>query len=230
MNIKEAIKVNTVIHCETESEAKRILNMAHELGYKWVDSENYVGDTRWYVEESKTYYYLFKGTYGNYDYIKERNYTIIPSTQIADLEEENSTDWTPAPEDLLAMKQELTITPPSGYEIDEENSTFQKIVFRKIEPKFPTKLEEIDRPWYISGAGEVKYARGRCAQTPNHFTSKESAEEALEFTKLLAFRDAIWEIEGKPENEETDISFRFKTNEGLEHFEKMKKEIIEGNL
>ena len=131
---------------------------------------------------------------------------------------------------ITDMKQELTITPPSGYEIDEENSTFQKIVFREIEPKFPTKLEEIDRPWYIGVYGNIEEYVGTLPQTPNHFTSKESAGQALEFIRLLAFRDAIWEIEGEPENTDIDISFRFKTNEGTEHFEKMRRELELENL
>jgi hypothetical protein len=31
--------------------------------------------------------------------------------------------------------KEIKITPPEGYEIDKENSTFEKIVFKKIGPK-----------------------------------------------------------------------------------------------
>ena len=104
IHIKEAIKKYTVIHCETEEEANRILGMAHKLGYKWADSESYVGDTRWDVEKSKTYYYLFKGTYGNYDYIKERNYTVIPSTQISDLEPAKLSGWSLSPEDIKEIK------------------------------------------------------------------------------------------------------------------------------
>lgn len=214
MNIQEAIKENTVIHCETESEAKRILNMAHELGYKWWTGRSFTDEQNiWEANEEATCYYIIDGLYGGIKRFNDANYTIINSTDITDMK--TTTD----------MKQELTITPPSGYEIDEEKSTFQKIVFREIEKKFPTKLEEIDRPCYIDGHGVILYMGDRCDQTPNHFTSEESAEQALKFIKLLAFRDAIWEIEGKPENEKIDISFNFKTNEGLEHFEKMRKEI-----
>ena len=54
---------------------------------------------------------------------------------------------------------------------------------------------------------------------------KGIAEKALEFIKLLAFRDAIWGIEGKPGNEKRDVTFNFKTFEGLEHFEKIRREI-----
>lgn len=214
MNIKEAIKENTAIHCEAESEAKRILNMAHELGYKWRTEKSFTdAQNKWEVYEEATCYSIIDGLYGGIKQFKDENYTIINSTDITD------------------MKQEFTITPPSGFEIDEENSTFQKIVFRKIEPKFPTKLEGIDRPWYIDIFGDIcKSTVVIHPQTPNHFTSEESAEEALKFIKLLAFRDAIWAIEGKPENEEIDISFDFKTPEGLEHFDKMRREIESGNL
>ena len=220
MNIKEAIKEKTVIHCETEEEANRILKMAHELGYKWSTGCSFTDEqNNWEVHEEATCYYVINGFYGNIKYFKDENYTIINSTDITDMIK--STD----------MKQEFTITPPSGYEIDEEKSTFQKIVLRKIEKKFPTKLEEIDRPWYIGIIGDIcEYPGVMRTQTPNHFTSEESGEQALKFIKFLAFRDAIWEIEGKPENTDIEISFRFKTNEGLEHFEKMKKEIESGFL
>ena len=220
MNIKEAIKEKTVIHCETESEANRILNMAHELGYRWWHGRSFIdAQNDWNIYENATCYSIENGCYSNIKYYKDANYTIINSTEITDMK--TTTD----------MKQEFTIIPPSGYEVDEEKTTFQKVVFRKIENKFPIKLEEIDRPWFIGIFGDIcKWAELMGDQTPNHFTSEESAEEALKFIKFLAFRDAIWAIEGKPENEKIEISFKFKTNEGTEHFEKMRREIIAGNL
>lgn len=108
IHIKEAIKVNTVIHCETEEEAERILGIAHKLGRKWVDDEYYIGNTRWEFEKSKTCYQLIDGTYSNYDYFKNGIYNIIPSTQIADLEEKKTTDWTPAPADIEAMNKKAS--------------------------------------------------------------------------------------------------------------------------
>lgn len=90
MNIKEAIKEKTVIHCETEEEANRILGMAHELGYEWHTGENYKDNTERDSYKSTTCYYLFNGPYSDYDYSKEKNHTIIPSTQIADFEEKKS--------------------------------------------------------------------------------------------------------------------------------------------
>src|SRR5690554_3396558 len=106
IHIKEAIKENTVIHCETEEEAERILDMAHELGYKWWTGENYENNTEWDIYKSKMCYDLLEGSYSDCYYFKNKNYSIIPSTQIADLEEAKSSDWTPAPEDIEAMKTE----------------------------------------------------------------------------------------------------------------------------
>ena len=106
IHIKEAIKANTVIHCETEQEANRILGMAHELGYKWCTREGYKNNTEWNVYEDKMCYDLLEGTYSDCYYFKNKNYSIIPSTQIADLEEAKSSDWTPASEDIEAMKTE----------------------------------------------------------------------------------------------------------------------------
>ena len=82
IHIKEAIKENTVIHCETEEEAERILDMAHELGYRWWIEMNYKNNPEWGVYKSKMCYDLFGGSYSHYDYFKNKNYTIIPSTQI----------------------------------------------------------------------------------------------------------------------------------------------------
>ncbi len=102
IHIKDAIKKNTVIHCETEEEAERILGMAHKLGYTWYHGGSYKGDYKWGVNESATSYNILNGLAGN---IWETNNTIIPSTQIADFEEKKSTDWTPSPEDIEEMNK-----------------------------------------------------------------------------------------------------------------------------
>ena len=102
IHIKEAIKEKTVVHCETEEEAERILNMAIELGYTWNNGRSYKGDYKWVINESATFYNILKGLYGSVFYT---NNTIIPSTQIADLEPEKSTDLSPSPEDVEAMNK-----------------------------------------------------------------------------------------------------------------------------
>lgn len=40
------------------------------------------------------------------------------------------------------MEKELKIEIPDGYEIDKEQSTFERIVFKKEEPKLPESWEE----------------------------------------------------------------------------------------
>lgn len=100
IHIKEAIKEKTVVHCETEEEAERILNMAIELGYTWNNGRSYKGDYKWVINESATFYNILNGLFGN---IWGTNNTIIPSTQIADLRIKGI-DWAPAPEDIEHKK------------------------------------------------------------------------------------------------------------------------------
>ena len=102
IRIKEAIKENTVIHCETEEEAERILGMAHGLGYKWLYGSSFKDYNNW--DGDYTCYYLFKGMYGSLHYHINEGHTIIPSTQIADLEPAKLTDWVLAPEDIKEIK------------------------------------------------------------------------------------------------------------------------------
>jgi hypothetical protein len=106
IHIQDAIKENTVVHCETEQEAKRILGMAHELGYKWLYGASFKDYNNWDENGNDTCYYLFKGMYGSLRNHINKDYIIISSTQIADLETEKSTDLSPAPEDIKAMKKE----------------------------------------------------------------------------------------------------------------------------
>lgn len=105
IHIKEAIKEKTVVHCETEEEAKRILNMAHRLGRKWVDGQSYESILLWERYKELTCYYLFDNRYCYLQRFKLRDYTIIPSTQIADLEPAKTTEWTPAPEDIEEIEK-----------------------------------------------------------------------------------------------------------------------------
>lgn len=105
IHIKEAIKEKTVVHCETGQEAERILGMAHELGYKWHYGRSYEDNTAWNTYKRRTCYYLFDSTYSDYNYFKNKNFTIIPSTQIADLEPGKTTGWVPAPEGIDAIEK-----------------------------------------------------------------------------------------------------------------------------
>ena len=41
------------------------------------------------------------------------------------------------------MEKTIKITPPEGYEVDKEKSTFNEIVFKKLEPNLPMSWEEL---------------------------------------------------------------------------------------
>ena len=46
--------------------------------------------------------------------------------------------------------KDFIIECPSGFEVDKEKSTFEKIVFKEIENKLPMSVEEIpNRDWFI---------------------------------------------------------------------------------
>lgn len=56
--------------------------------------------------------------------------------------------------------KEMKIIPPEGYEIDKENSTFEKIVFKKIEEKLTyekiaEKLFQCKKHYYIADDGGI---------------------------------------------------------------------------
>ena len=106
IHIKDAIKENAVIYCETIGEAERILGMAHVCGYKWFTGEGYKNNTKWEDYKEKICYNIFDGLCGDVKHY-ESNKQIIPSTQIADLEKK-TTDWTPAPADIEVMNKKAS--------------------------------------------------------------------------------------------------------------------------
>lgn len=89
------------------------------------------------------------------------------------------------------MEKELNITPPKGYEIDRQKSTFEKIVFKKI-PENPKTWEEycslmegktIHYPDY-------NYIMVRSFQDAyNMFATEERARQFIALGKLLQLRD-----------------------------------------
>lgn len=98
-------------------------------------------------------------------------------------------DWQKTTELNKKQMKEFIIECPSGYEIDKENSTFEKIVFKEIGFKFPESVAEIPRDYYFSYTGEiVKYSGG------HHITglsTKERAEAFLALMQLVELRDYV---------------------------------------
>ena len=88
--------------------------------------------------------------------------------------------------------KEINIIPPDGYEIDKENSTFEKIVFKKIN-ELPKTWEDLK---YISGGYISTLSKVITDDyiitspfTKGTFPTKELAEAALALAQLLQLRD-----------------------------------------
>ena len=88
--------------------------------------------------------------------------------------------------------KELNIIAPEGYEIDKENSTFEKIVFKKINelPKTWEDLKNISGYYISSFSGIADSSLVNCGNSAkNIFPTKELAEAALALAQLLQLRD-----------------------------------------
>lgn len=104
--------------------------------------------------------------------------------------------------------KELKIEAPEGYEIDRENSTFKKIVFKKIENELPKSWEDLGviRGFYVNAHSEVRDFEGRTSKDSNKntFPTKEEAEACLALAQLCQLRDRYndgwrpdWEDDGE---------------------------------
>lgn len=80
---------------------------------------------------------------------------------------------------------------PEGYEIDQEKSTFEKIVFKPVDPK--PKWEDFGRVygWYIRSDSTVVSSGSvtPVVHNKNTWPSKEEAEAALALSQLCQWRD-----------------------------------------
>lgn len=89
--------------------------------------------------------------------------------------------------------KEINIIPPTGYEIDKENSNFEKIVFKKISNNLPKTWEELKNiyGYYISSSSEITPSSviNAINYTKNIFPTKELAEAVLALAQLLQLRD-----------------------------------------
>ena len=89
--------------------------------------------------------------------------------------------------------KEMKIQAPEGYEIDKEKSTFEKIVFKKIERKLPKRWEElkvvegfyIDEDSHIHDCPMVDVLR----KNKNVFPTEEEAEACVALAQLCQLRD-----------------------------------------
>lgn len=83
----------------------------------------------------------------------------------------------------------LKIEVPEGYEVDKDKSTFENIVFKKINEfsNLPKSVKEIEgRCYYINNYGAISTTY---TSAPNNLSTKERAEAFLALMQLVELRD-----------------------------------------
>lgn len=105
--------------------------------------------------------------------------------------------------------KEMKIQAPEGYEIDREKSTFEKIVFKKVERELPKKWEDLGgvNGFYINAQSDINpYYDSEIKGTTskNIFPTREEAEACLALAQLCQLRDRYndgwkpdWEDDGE---------------------------------
>ena len=95
---------------------------------------------------------------------------------------------------------------PEGYEIDQEKSTFEEIVFKPLNPK--PKWEDFGKVsgWYINANSKL-HGTANLSVSNDHrniWPSKEEAEAALALSQLCQWRDKYndgWKPDWADENQ-----------------------------
>ena len=94
-------------------------------------------------------------------------------------------------------EKKLKINIPEGYEIDKEKSTFEEIVFKKVEDPF----SKLPKTWegyrnctrkdtsYYSSSSENYIHQSNFTGFYNEFSTKERVEQYVALGKLLQLRD-----------------------------------------
>ena len=90
--------------------------------------------------------------------------------------------------------KEFKIQVPEGYEIDREKSTFENIIFKKVEKELPKKWEDLKiiSGFYVCGRSDVYEVRNNSIKDKcdkNLFPTKEEAEACLALSQLCQLRD-----------------------------------------
>ena len=90
------------------------------------------------------------------------------------------------------MEKTIKITPPEGYEVDKEKSTFNEIVFKKLEPNLPMSWEELGvvKGYYIlanSNINDIFYTNATDINR-NVFPTKEEAIAMRAIAQLCQLR------------------------------------------
>ena len=112
-------------------------------------------------------------------------------------------------------EKKLKINIPEGYEIDKENSTFEEIVFKKVEDplaKLPKTWKEYckyakDCPSYFSNPRKNNIFETRFDGFYNEFFTKERVKQYVALGRLLQLRD-YWVGDWKRNSDSVYIIYR----------------------
>jgi hypothetical protein len=104
--------------------------------------------------------------------------------------------------------KEMKIQVPEGYEIDREKSTFENIVFKKVENELPKSWEDLYEVggWFVDFHSDVVTSGSMRTgdSVKNRFPTKEEAEACLALAQLCQLRDRYnsgWKPDWKNEKE-----------------------------
>jgi hypothetical protein len=134
-----------------------------------------------------THHYLGVSTKGYY-YIDHDN-TIMLETRLSSQEYELLTLKEYKEKYMNTETKEFKIEIPEGYEVDKENSTFEKIIFKKVEEKLTyekiaEKLFQYEKHYYIAGDGGIM-GTSIGWSCPNTAPTKHQLERLLALNKLM---------------------------------------------
>lgn len=112
----------------------------------------------------------------------------------------------------------INIECPQGYEIDKEQSTFERIVFKEIKKGLPKKWEELEKidGYYIHNYSSIQSSGSILPCTDEHknvFLTKEQAEASLALAQLTQLRE-VYRQGWTPDWTKEDIKSCIVMNEG----------------
>ena len=110
--------------------------------------------------------------------------------------------------------RELKIEVPDGYEIDRKNSTFERIIFKKVD-NLPQRWEDLKtiNGFYVASLSSIYKAKNNVPSIEscrNVFPTKEEAEACLALAQLCQLRNVYndgWKPDWTDSTEKYSIYF-----------------------
>lgn len=106
--------------------------------------------------------------------------------------------------------KELKIEVPQGYEIDKENSTFEKIVFKKVKKELSKSWRELNNVsgYYVDKDSKIYNCVNFSTDYGNRniFPTEEEAEACVALAQLCQLRD-IYNEGWKPDYKDNNVKY-----------------------